>query len=88
MSVLFIALPIALVLGGAGMIACIYCIRGGQYDDMDTPSLRMLIEDRERPNANRPNTNGPDANRPDANRPNANRPDDSDPSLGSGEESA
>jgi cbb3-type cytochrome oxidase maturation protein len=47
MSVLYIALPIALLLGGAGMVACILCIRGGQYDDMDTPSMRMLIEDRD-----------------------------------------
>jgi cbb3-type cytochrome oxidase maturation protein len=47
MSVIYIALPIALLLGGAGMFACVLCIRGGQYDDMDTPSIRMLIEDRE-----------------------------------------
>ncbi|TWU55246.1 cbb3-type cytochrome oxidase assembly protein CcoS [Rubripirellula reticaptiva] len=47
MSVIYIALPIALALGGAGMIACVLCIRGGQYDDMDTPALRILIDDRE-----------------------------------------
>lgn len=45
MSVLYIALPIALLLGGAGMWACIVCIRAGQYDDLDTPALRMLIDD-------------------------------------------
>jgi len=48
MSVLYIALPIALMLGGAALCACIQCIRGGQYDDMDTPAVRMLIDDRER----------------------------------------
>ncbi|MGB7328008.1 MAG: cbb3-type cytochrome oxidase assembly protein CcoS [Rubripirellula sp.] len=47
MSVIYIALPIALALGGAGMVACVLCIRGGQYDDMDTPALRILIDDRE-----------------------------------------
>ncbi len=47
MSVIYIALPIALALGAAGMIACIMCIRSGQYDDMDTPALRILIEDRD-----------------------------------------
>ncbi|QDS93522.1 Cytochrome oxidase maturation protein cbb3-type [Roseimaritima multifibrata] len=46
MSVLYIALPIAIFLGAAGMVACIRCIRSGQYDDMDTPAVRMLIDDK------------------------------------------
>jgi cbb3-type cytochrome oxidase maturation protein len=45
MSVIYIALPIAICLGGAAMIACVLSIRSGQYDDLDTPSLRMLIDD-------------------------------------------
>ena len=49
MSVLFIALPVALLLGGAGMIACVMCIRGGQYDDMETPQVRMLLDDDPKP---------------------------------------
>jgi len=49
MSVLFIALPIALLLGGGGMWACIVCIRAGQYDDLDTPAVRMLIDDQAAP---------------------------------------
>jgi cbb3-type cytochrome oxidase maturation protein len=46
MSVLYIALPIALMLGAGGLWACLYCIRDGQYDDLDTPSVRVLLEDR------------------------------------------
>lgn len=46
MSVLYVALPIALLLGGSALAACIYCIRGGQYDDLDTPAIRILTEDR------------------------------------------
>ncbi len=45
MSVLFIALPLALLLGAAAVTACVYCIRDGQYDDLDTPPLRILIDD-------------------------------------------
>ncbi len=45
MSVLYIALPIALLLGAAGMFACVQCIRSGQYEDLDAPSIRILIED-------------------------------------------
>ncbi len=47
MSVLFIALPIALLLGASGLFACIYCIRGGQYDDLETPALRILVEEKQ-----------------------------------------
>ena len=46
MSVLYIALPVALLLGGGGLWACLYCIRDGQYDDLDSPSVRVLLEDR------------------------------------------
>ncbi|WP_404309270.1 cbb3-type cytochrome oxidase assembly protein CcoS [Neorhodopirellula lusitana] len=46
MSVLYIALPMALLLGGGGMLACILSIRRGQYDDLDTPAVRMLIDDK------------------------------------------
>jgi cbb3-type cytochrome oxidase maturation protein len=45
MSVLYIALPLALLLGGAALVACIRCIQGGQYDDLETPAVRMLIDD-------------------------------------------
>jgi cbb3-type cytochrome oxidase maturation protein len=45
MSVLYIALPVALFLGGGGLIACLYCIRDGQYDDLDSPSVRVLLDD-------------------------------------------
>ena len=46
MSVLYIALPIALLLGAGGLFACIYCIRGGQYDDLETPAVRILVDDK------------------------------------------
>ncbi|NND98255.1 MAG: cbb3-type cytochrome oxidase assembly protein CcoS [Pirellulaceae bacterium] len=49
MSVLFIALPIALLLGAAGMLACVLCIRYGQYDDLETPAVRILIDEEESP---------------------------------------
>lgn len=45
MSVLFIVVPIALILAGFGVAACIWAIRQGQYDDADTPAARILFED-------------------------------------------
>ncbi len=48
MSVIFIALPIAVLLGASALIACVYCIRGGQYDDLETPPVRMLIDEKKK----------------------------------------
>jgi cbb3-type cytochrome oxidase maturation protein len=45
MSVLFVALPLALLLGGGALVACIYCIKQGQYDDLESPAVRILIDD-------------------------------------------
>lgn len=53
MSVLYIALPLALLLGAGGLVACIYCIRGGQYDDLETPAVRILL-DEDKPNRAKP----------------------------------
>jgi cbb3-type cytochrome oxidase maturation protein len=45
MSVLYVVLPLALVLGGAGCLACLACIMDGQYDDLESPGLRVLIDE-------------------------------------------
>lgn len=45
MSVMYIAMPIAFALAGLALWAFIRCTREGQYDDLDTPPLRMLADD-------------------------------------------
>ncbi|QDV65350.1 MULTISPECIES: cbb3-type cytochrome oxidase assembly protein CcoS [Crateriforma] len=45
MSVLFIALPVAIAMGATALWACVRCIRGGQFDDLESPPIRMLIDD-------------------------------------------
>jgi cbb3-type cytochrome oxidase maturation protein len=45
MSVLFIALPIAILLGAAGLWACLRCIKTGQYEDLEADSYRILLDD-------------------------------------------
>jgi len=45
MSVLYIALPVALILGGSALLACLACIRSGQYDDLDGPSVKLLNDE-------------------------------------------
>ena len=46
MSVLYVALPIAIALGAAALWACVRTIRSGQFDDLESPPMRMLIDDR------------------------------------------
>ncbi|MEW4456017.1 cbb3-type cytochrome oxidase assembly protein CcoS [Bremerella sp. JC817] len=45
MSVVFIALPIALLLAGLAVWGFIWSVKQGQYDDLETPAVRMLQDD-------------------------------------------
>lgn len=47
MSVLYLVIPIALVLAGTGLAAFLWAVRKGQFDDLDTPAVRMLFDDEE-----------------------------------------
>ncbi|HRE44211.1 MAG TPA: cbb3-type cytochrome oxidase assembly protein CcoS [Terricaulis sp.] len=38
-------IPIALVMGLAGLCAFLWSLRNGQYDDLEGASVRILIED-------------------------------------------
>ncbi|TWT82668.1 Cytochrome oxidase maturation protein cbb3-type [Planctomycetes bacterium CA13] len=46
MSVLMVALPVALALGASAMIACVWSIRRGQFDDLQSPSVRLLVDEK------------------------------------------
>ena len=45
MEVIFIVLPLALVLAAVACGAFYWAVNRGQYDDLDTPPLRILFED-------------------------------------------
>ena len=45
MSVIYLVIPIALVLAAAGLGAFLWAVRKGQFDDLDTPAVRMLFDD-------------------------------------------
>jgi cbb3-type cytochrome oxidase maturation protein len=47
MSVMFILLPVALLLAGVALLVFIWAARAGQFDDLETPALRILHEDAE-----------------------------------------
>jgi len=45
MSVLYIVLPLALLIVGAAVGAFVWSARSGQFDDLDTPAVRVLHDD-------------------------------------------
>lgn len=47
MSVIFVLIVISLIVAIAFLIAFIWAVRSGQYDDDYTPSVRMLFDDQE-----------------------------------------
>jgi cbb3-type cytochrome oxidase maturation protein len=44
MNVLVYLLPVALLLGAAGLVAFVWALKNGQYEDMDGAAERILIE--------------------------------------------
>ncbi|WP_336813079.1 cbb3-type cytochrome oxidase assembly protein CcoS [Bosea sp. MMO-172] len=45
MSSLVFLVPLALLLGGAGLAAFLWSLRNGQYDDLNGAAERILIDD-------------------------------------------
>lgn len=45
MTILYLLIPIAMVMAAAAVIAFIWAVRRGQFDDLDTPAVRMLFDD-------------------------------------------
>ncbi|MEC4050854.1 cbb3-type cytochrome oxidase assembly protein CcoS [Flavobacterium sp. SUN046] len=45
MSVIYLLISISIVVAAAFLYAFIRAVRGGQYDDDYTPSVRMLFDD-------------------------------------------
>ena len=45
MSVLYIVFPLALLLVVAAVLAFIWAVRSGQFDDTQTPAMRVLHDD-------------------------------------------
>lgn len=59
MTVLVYLIPIALVLGLAGLAAFLWALRSGQFDDLDGAAHRILFDDE----ADRDRRDDPDSRR-------------------------
>ena len=49
MSVIYVVLPLALVLAGVFVALFFWAVRRGQFDDLETPAVRLALEDRDPP---------------------------------------
>jgi cbb3-type cytochrome oxidase maturation protein len=47
MTVLFVVLPLAVLLSGLAALAFVWATRRGQFDDLETPALRLLTDELE-----------------------------------------
>jgi len=45
MSVILLLIPISIALAVGFLVAFVWAVRSGQYDDTCTPSMRVLVED-------------------------------------------
>jgi cbb3-type cytochrome oxidase maturation protein len=45
MNSLLALVPISLILLGLAIYAFVWAVRNGQYDDLDTPALDILVDD-------------------------------------------
>ena len=49
MSILYILIPLALLLLGGAVWAFFWAVGSGQFDDLDTPAVRIIMDDDEKP---------------------------------------
>lgn len=45
MSVLYVLVPLALLLAGIAVLAFRWAVRDGQFDDVETPAFRILLDE-------------------------------------------
>lgn len=54
MSIIFLLIPLGLVLLGAAVVAFFWAVRKGQFDDLESPRWRILLDDDRKPPSSGP----------------------------------
>ena len=49
MSILYVLIPLALLLLGGAVWAFFWAVGSGQFDDLDTPAMRIIMDDDTKP---------------------------------------
>lgn len=58
METIFVLLPLALLIAGIAVGFFVWAARSGQFDDLETPALRILFDDEEVRAAKAPESGG------------------------------
>ncbi|MGE0710596.1 MAG: cbb3-type cytochrome oxidase assembly protein CcoS [Planctomycetota bacterium] len=45
MSVIYVVMPLGLLLSGLAVWVCVRAIESGQFDDLETPAIRAILDD-------------------------------------------
>jgi cbb3-type cytochrome oxidase maturation protein len=54
MSILYVLIPLALLILGGAVWAFFWAVGSGQFDDLDTPAVRILMDDDKVPKSGPP----------------------------------
>jgi cbb3-type cytochrome oxidase maturation protein len=54
MELILVLLPLALLFAGLAVALFIWAVRKGQFDDLETPAMRILFDDEPAPKKNEP----------------------------------
>jgi cbb3-type cytochrome oxidase maturation protein len=49
MSILYVLIPLALIILGGAVWAFFWAVGAGQFDDLDTPAVRIIMDDDDKP---------------------------------------
>ena len=49
MNILYFLIPLALLLLGGAVWAFFWAVSSGQFDDLDTPAVRVILDDDQKP---------------------------------------
>jgi cbb3-type cytochrome oxidase maturation protein len=49
MKILFLLIPLGLSLFGLALWGFFWAVRGGQFDDLESPALQILLDDDRKP---------------------------------------
>ncbi len=52
MNILYLLIPLALILLGVAVWAFFWAVGSGQFDDLETPAVRVIMDDDEKPPEN------------------------------------
>ena len=65
MNIIFILIPLGLILLLLAVAAFFWAVRSGQFDDLESPAWRVVLDDDRAPPAESVASKGSDENRPD-----------------------